>query len=87
MFGRSFRFFIVSLTLAGIVSVARCDDKPAAPANADQQKAMADFTKMTAAGPEHDHLKAFVGDWVPTSRFSIPTARCRETPKARCIAK
>ena len=24
---------------------------------------MADFTKLTAPGPEHDYLKALVGDW------------------------
>jgi hypothetical protein len=52
------------LALLVLVSTARSDDKPNAPAAGGDQQAMMDaYTKAAAPGPEHARLAKLAGDW------------------------
>jgi hypothetical protein len=54
------------------VSVVRSEEKAAAPSAADKEQMAKMMMEMGKPGPEHERLKAYVGDWDADVSFNCP---------------
>jgi hypothetical protein len=69
------KWFVVSGALVALmvsVSVVRSEEKAAAPSAADKEQMMKMMMEMGKPGPEHERLKAYVGDWDADCAFNCP---------------
>jgi hypothetical protein len=62
----------LAVALVVSVSVVRSEEKAAAPSAADKEQMAKMMMEMGKPGPEHERLKAYVGDWDSDVRFYCP---------------
>jgi hypothetical protein len=62
----------LAVALVVSVSVVRSEEKAAAPSAADKEQMAKMMMEMGKPGPEHERLKAYVGDWDADVSFNCP---------------